>query len=63
MQLFCDADQIIRMSTDKHNKSTVSFVSGAIENTLIDKQIVDVLEGTYPAFHNRDYKYIDKGKN
>ena len=42
------------------NKNTVTFASGAIENPIINKQIVDVLEGTYPAFHNRDCKYIEK---
>ena len=45
---------------DKLNKNTVTFVSGAIENPIVNKQIVDVLEGTYPAFHNRDCKYIEK---
>lgn len=60
LAVVCDADQIIRMNIDKQNKNTVSFISGAIENPVINKQIVDVLEGTYPAFHNRDCKYIDK---
>jgi hypothetical protein len=26
----------------------------------MNKIIVDILEGTYPAFHNRDCKYFDK---
>ena len=60
LAVVCDADQIIRMNIDKQNKNTVSFTSGAIENPIINKQIVDVLEGTYPAFHNRDCKYIEK---
>lgn len=60
LAVVCDADQIIRMNIDKQNKNTVSFASGAIENPIINKQIVDVLEGTYPAFHNRDCKYIEK---
>ena len=61
LAVVCDADQIIRMNIDKQNKNTVTFASGAIEDTIINKQIVDVLEGTYPAFHNRDRKYIEKG--
>jgi len=61
LAVVCDADQIIRMNIDKQNKNTVTFASGAIENPIINKQIVDVLEGTYPAFHNRDCKYIEKG--
>lgn len=60
LAVVCDADQIIRMNIDKQNKNTVTFASGAIENPIINKQIVDVLEGTYPAFHNRDCKYIEK---
>ena len=60
LAVVCDADQVIRMNIDKLNKNTVTFVSGAIENPIINKQIVDVLEGTYPAFHNRDCKYIEK---
>ena len=60
LAVVCDADQVIRMNIDKQNKNTVSFVSGAIEDPVVNKQIVDVLEGTYPAFHNRDCKYIQK---
>ena len=60
LAVVCDADQVIRMNIDKQNKNTVTFASGAIENPIINKQIVDVLEGTYPAFHNRDCKYIEK---
>lgn len=60
LAVVCDADQVIRMNIDKQNKNTVTFVSGAIENPIMNKQIVDVLEGTYPAFHNRDCKYIEK---
>ena len=60
LAVVCDADQIIRMNIDKQNKNTVSFASGSIENPIINKQIVDVLEGSYPAFHNRDCKYIEK---
>ena len=60
LAVVCDADQVIRMNIDKLNKNTVTFVSGAIENPIVNKQIVDVLEGTYPAFHNRDCKYIEK---
>jgi ABC-type lipoprotein export system ATPase subunit len=60
LAVVCDADQVIRMNIDKQNKNTVTFLSGAIENPIMNKQIVDVLEGTYPAFHNRDCKYIEK---
>ena len=60
LAVVCDADQVIKMDIDKKNKNTVSFMSGSIENPDMNKCIVNVLEGTYPAFHNRDSKYFDK---
>lgn len=58
LAVVCDADQVIKMDIDKENKNAVSFISGAIENSVINKCLVDILEGTYPAFHNRDSKYF-----
>jgi hypothetical protein len=40
-------------SFDRKNASTITYVSGAIENPKINKHVVDVLEGTMPAFQNR----------
>ena len=60
LAVVCDADQIIQMKIDKTNGNKVSYESGAIENPKMNKIIVDILEGTYPAFHNRDCKYFDK---
>ena len=60
LAVVCDADQIIRMNIDKQHGNVVSFESGAIENPVINKHVVDILEGTYPAFHNRDCKYMEK---
>ena len=60
LAVVCDAEQIIKMEIDKKDKNKVSFVSGSIEDPGINKCIVDILEGTYPAFHNRDQKYINK---
>lgn len=60
LAVVCDADQIIQMKIDKLHGNEVSFASGAIENPIMNKIIVDILEGTYPAFHNRDCKYFDK---
>lgn len=53
-------EEILEEAKKKKIRCTVTFASGAIENPVINKQIVDVLEGTYPAFHNRDCKYIEK---
>ena len=60
LAVVCDADQIIQMKIDKLNGNKVTYESGAIENPKMNKIIVDILEGTYPAFHNRDCKYFDK---
>lgn len=57
LAVVCDAEQIIHMSIDKVNNHTVTYKSGAIENPSINKTIVDILEGTKPAFNNRTYKY------
>lgn len=60
LAVVCDADQIIQMKIDKLGGNKVTYASGAIENPEMNKIIVDILEGTYPAFHNRDCKYFDK---
>lgn len=58
LAIVCDADQIINMHIEKDNKNTVKFDTGAIEDTLMNKAIINILEGTMPAFNNRDSKYI-----
>jgi ABC-type lipoprotein export system ATPase subunit/uncharacterized protein (UPF0335 family) len=53
----CDADQVICASLDKARGCKVEYATGAIENPGINRRIVEVLEGTMPAFENRDAKY------
>jgi hypothetical protein len=36
----------------------MKYVFGAIENPVINRAIVNVLEGTMPAFDDRDSKYF-----
>ena len=57
LAIVCDADQIIHMQIEKENKNTVKFYSGAIEDDIINKAVVNILEGTLPAFTNRELKY------
>jgi ABC-type cobalamin/Fe3+-siderophores transport system ATPase subunit len=57
LAVVCDADQVIYASLDKKKGNTVTYESGAIENPQINRRIIDVLEGTRPAFDNRDLKY------
>lgn len=52
-----DSEQIIRVSIDKKNGNTFDFVSGGIENKIITDVIINVLEGTVPAFSLRKNKY------
>lgn len=52
-----DAEQIIHVSIDKMDKNKFSFTSGSIENPEINKKIVQILEGTKPAFDKRKLKY------
>lgn len=58
LAVVCDAEQIIHAQIDKkQNKNKVIYYSGSIENLEINKCIVDILEGTMPAFSNRKRKY------
>jgi ABC-type lipoprotein export system ATPase subunit len=52
----CDAEQIIYCSIDKSNNK-ISYISGSIENQKMREKVIDVLEGTMPAFDLRRLKY------
>lgn len=53
----CDSEQIIYCNMDKKN-NTISYESGSIENPVIRNHVINVLEGTMPAFDLRRQKYI-----
>ena len=57
LAVVCDAEQIIHAQFDRAGNSTISYESGAIENTVLNGSVVTVLEGTKPAFDNRSGKY------
>jgi hypothetical protein len=57
LAVVCDADQVIHCSIDKVANHKVSYLCGALENPAINAYTVDVLEGTRPAFRQRDSKY------
>lgn len=52
----CDAEQIIYCEMDKQT-SRIQYESGSIENPKMRGHVVDVLEGTMPAFDLRRRKY------
>jgi DNA repair exonuclease SbcCD ATPase subunit len=57
LAVVCDAEQVIYSSFDRKSGSRISYLAGAIENPAINLHIVNVLEGTKPAFDNRRAKY------
>jgi len=56
LAVVCDAEQLIYASCDKANKR-FDYESGAMENTEMKSRVVEILEGTAPAFLNRQAKY------
>lgn len=56
LAVVCDAEQIICASCDKAS-NLFGYTSGAIESADIKTRIVEILEGTEPAFVNRQRKY------
>ncbi len=57
LAVVCDAEQIIYASFNRVNNNQISYELGSIENEKMKSHIVDVLEGTQPAFINRQRKY------
>jgi DNA repair exonuclease SbcCD ATPase subunit len=57
LAVVCDAEQIIVAKMDTVD-SRVTYVGGSIENPTVNAEIVKILEGTMPAFTNRDGKYL-----
>ena len=58
LAVVCDSEQIICANFDTSTDPKINYISGAIENPKINAKIVDILEGTMPAFKNREDKYI-----
>lgn len=63
LAVVADAEQIIHVSIDKRDgKHDFDFYSGSIEDPRINQAVVDILEGTLPAFDNRRLKYRKQGR-
>lgn len=56
LAVVCDAEQIIHASCNK-TASRFEYEAGAIEHPVIRAKVVEILEGTEPAFRNRQFKY------
>jgi ABC-type lipoprotein export system ATPase subunit len=59
LAVVCDAEQVICAEMKKDHSHEVTYISGSIEDPLINRKIVDILEGTRPAFDKRDAKYLN----
>jgi hypothetical protein len=57
LAVVCDADQVIYAKLDKVRNCEITYLTGALENPDICRKVLDVLEGTRPAFDKRDAKY------
>jgi hypothetical protein len=57
LAVVCDADQIIHCHIDKIAGNKVTYECGALESPVMNQHSVDVLEGTKPAFTQRESKY------
>lgn len=57
LAVVCDAEQVIYSSFDRKSGSKIAYAAGSIENPSINLHVVNVLEGTKPAFDNRRVKY------
>lgn len=52
-----DADQVIYARVAKQGSLQLSYESGSIENPAITAHVINVLEGTTPAFRKREARY------
>ncbi|MNV63765.1 hypothetical protein D3C71_1563730 [compost metagenome] len=57
----CDAEQIVHAEFDRTADYSLKYECGAIENASLNQAVIDVLEGTQPAFGNRRGKYATVG--
>lgn len=58
LAVVCDADQVIYCAIEKDGSNAATYETGSIEDPEINRRLVDVLEGTTPAFNERAAKYL-----
>lgn len=57
LAVVCNAEQVISCEIDRENNNQVTYYSGPIEDVRIREAIVNILEGTRPAFNYRRKQY------
>lgn len=58
LAVVADSDQVIAARIDKKDLCKAHYISGSLENHEVNRHVVTYLEGTMPAFMNRESKYI-----
>jgi hypothetical protein len=54
----CDAEQVIVCTTERDGSNHIQYDAGSIEELHLNQSVVNILEGTKPAFENRRRKYV-----
>lgn len=54
----CDAEQVIVCTMERDGSNRIKYDSGSIEELRLNQSVVNILEGTKPAFENRRRKYV-----
>jgi ABC-type lipoprotein export system ATPase subunit len=57
LAVVCDADQVIHAAIRKEARNRLTYRSGSIEDPTTNQLIIDILEGTRPAFDQRGARY------
>ncbi len=61
LAVVCDAEQIIVARIDRSDGNRITYEAGSIEHAQTNQDLLDILEGTEPAFKNRERKYRTAG--
>ena len=58
LAVVCDAEQVIVATMDKSAGNSIRYESGSLEDPVINRCVLDILEGTQPAFETREDTYF-----
>jgi ABC-type cobalamin/Fe3+-siderophores transport system ATPase subunit len=58
LAVVCDSEQIIYSEFSSTDFPKIKYIVGSIENPVINEKLVNILEGTMPAFRAYDNTYF-----
>ncbi len=58
LAVVCDAEQVVVAHMDKTAGNSIRYESGSLEDPAINRWVLDILEGTQPAFETREQTYF-----